>query len=204
MAHEEPDDPDFQEPDVDDGSDEMWWETKARQAIQGFLDDVEYDEISGVIYTRDSHGGRADEFDSVDDLLNVLTDIGDEEWNANAPWENGPVFESDAESIAQELVDNLGIYAFFERIKQPDEGDELGIARDLLLHKAGLVLRVDLSEINEELIKYLAKHPEKMLDLNPRKFEELVAALFRAKGYDVELTPVQRDYAVDNQIPVCH
>jgi hypothetical protein len=35
----------------------------------------------------------------------------------------------------------------------------------------------------------LAKHPEKMQDLTPRKFEELVAALFRAKGYDVELTP---------------
>jgi hypothetical protein len=28
----------------------------------------------------------------------------------------------------------------------------------------------------------VAKHPEKMQDLTPRKFEELVAALFRAKG----------------------
>jgi restriction system protein len=31
----------------------------------------------------------------------------------------------------------------------------------------------------------------------PRKFEELVAALFRAKGYDVVLTPATRDGGFD-------
>jgi hypothetical protein len=55
--------------------------------------------------------------------------------------------------------------------------------------RGGLILQVDLSEIDDELIKYLAQHPEGMHDMAPRKFEELVAAIFRAKGYTVELTP---------------
>ena len=62
---------------------------------------------------------------------------------------------------------------------------------------AGLILRIDLTEINDELIKYLAQHPEKMHDMAPRKFEELVAAIFRAKGYTVELTPATRDGGFD-------
>jgi len=46
-----------------------------------------------------------------------------------------------------------------------------------------------VSVINDELINYLAQHPEEMHDMAPRKFEELVADIFRAKGYTVELTP---------------
>jgi restriction endonuclease Mrr len=55
----------------------------------------------------------------------------------------------------------------------------------------------DLSEINDELVAYLAKHPEKMHSLHPRKFEELVAELFRDKGYDVELTRFSKDGGFD-------
>ena len=36
-----------------------------------------------------------------------------------------------------------------------------------------------------------------MQHLNPRQFEELVAELFRAKGYTVELTPRTRDGGLD-------
>jgi restriction system protein len=36
-----------------------------------------------------------------------------------------------------------------------------------------------------------------MQNLTPRKFEELVAELFRAKGYEVELTPATRDGGFD-------
>lgn len=198
MAHEESDDSDLHNGAFTDDGGEVVWETKAREVMQGFLVDVEYDEISGVIYTRGWDGGRADEFDSIDQLLSVLTDIGNEEWNVYVPYDDdGPVFDSEAESIAQELVDDYGVFDFFERVKPPSEGEELGTARDLLLSKAGLILQVDLSDINDELIKYLAKHPEKMHNMEPRKFEELVAALFRAKGYHVELTPATRDGGFD-------
>jgi hypothetical protein len=59
------------------------------------------------------------------------------------------------------------------------------------------ILQVDLNEINTELIKYLAKHPEYMRQMHPRKFEELIAEIFKEKGYDVTLTPTSRDGGKD-------
>lgn len=58
-------------------------------------------------------------------------------------------------------------------------------------------LQIDLKEINEDLIKYLALHPEFMQLLHHRKFEELIAAIFKNKGYEVTLTPQTRDGGKD-------
>jgi RNA polymerase sigma factor (sigma-70 family) len=48
-------------------------------------------------------------------------------------------------------------------------------------------------EINIELIKYFAKHPHKIHDIDPSKFEKLVAELMKDMGYDVYHTPQTRD-----------
>ncbi|MBN8694666.1 MAG: SiaC family regulatory phosphoprotein [Bacteroidetes bacterium] len=48
-------------------------------------------------------------------------------------------------------------------------------------------------DINQEILKYLAKHPEYLHDLTPRKFEELVADILKDFGFDVELTKISRD-----------
>ncbi len=58
-------------------------------------------------------------------------------------------------------------------------------------------LQIDLNEVNDELIKFLAIHPEFMLQLHHRKFEELIASIFRNKGYEVTLTPPTRDGGKD-------
>ncbi|AVD54552.1 hypothetical protein BEH_24640 (plasmid) [Priestia filamentosa] len=58
-------------------------------------------------------------------------------------------------------------------------------------------LRIDFTDINKELIRYIARNPEIMREINPRKFEELVAELFNNKGYQVELTPRTRDGGKD-------
>jgi restriction system protein len=47
------------------------------------------------------------------------------------------------------------------------------------------------------MINYFAKNPEKMKEMNPRKFEELVAAIFRNQGFGVALTPQTRDGGYD-------
>jgi restriction endonuclease Mrr len=107
------------------------------------------------------------------------------------------VFESQIDGMVEQLADRHGVIEFFEPVRPPNDADELGTARDLIVPRAGLILQVDLTDINDELIRYLAKHPEQMHDLAPRKFEKLVAALFRAKGYDVELTPATRDGGLD-------
>lgn len=58
-------------------------------------------------------------------------------------------------------------------------------------------LRVDFTDVNTELIKYLSRKPELMYELNSRKFEELIAELFFRKGYEVSLTPRTRDGGKD-------
>jgi len=51
--------------------------------------------------------------------------------------------------------------------------------------------------VNDELKRILAKYPERMYDLNSRKFEELVADILRDFGWDVEMTKATRDGGVD-------
>lgn len=49
------------------------------------------------------------------------------------------------------------------------------------------------TDINEELKSYFHKHPERLYDLSPRKFEELIASILKDFGFDVELTQATRD-----------
>jgi len=54
-----------------------------------------------------------------------------------------------------------------------------------------------LVPINEELKRYFSKHPDKLYNLTPRKFEELVADILKDFGFDVELTSATRDGGFD-------
>ncbi len=50
-----------------------------------------------------------------------------------------------------------------------------------------------VTNIDDEIKKYFNKYPEKLYDLNPRKFEELIASILKDLGFDVELTKATRD-----------
>lgn len=50
-----------------------------------------------------------------------------------------------------------------------------------------------VATVNDDLIRHLAKHPKLLFELNPRRFEELVAELLRAQGFESTLTPRTRD-----------
>lgn len=54
-----------------------------------------------------------------------------------------------------------------------------------------------ITDINEEVKKYFKKHPEKLYDLTPRKFEELVASILEDMGLDIQLTKATRDGGTD-------
>lgn len=54
-----------------------------------------------------------------------------------------------------------------------------------------------LLDVNDEIKKYLRKHPEKLYELTPRKFEELVASILEDLGFDVTLTKQTRDGGTD-------
>lgn len=44
---------------------------------------------------------------------------------------------------------------------------------------------------------FLLTNPQYMRTMDARRYEELVAEMFRRKGYHVELTPPARDRGVD-------
>jgi len=58
-------------------------------------------------------------------------------------------------------------------------------------------LQIVCPNAEAELIAHYAKNPAELYSLPPRKFEELVAAIFRNNHFEVELTPATRDGGVD-------
>lgn len=50
-----------------------------------------------------------------------------------------------------------------------------------------------VTDIDDEIKKYFNKHPEKQYEMNPRKFEELIASILKDLGFDIELTQATRD-----------
>jgi HJR/Mrr/RecB family endonuclease len=54
-----------------------------------------------------------------------------------------------------------------------------------------------IADVHTEIKKYLSRHPERLYDLSPRRFEELVADILQDMGLDVQLTKATRDGGVD-------
>ncbi|WP_052310870.1 restriction endonuclease [Paenibacillus sp. Aloe-11] len=66
-------------------------------------------------------------------------------------------------------------------------------------------INLEIINVNSQLIKYLARFPELLREIDPRRFEEIVAEIFHKKGFSVSLTPRTRDggkdiYALQNGI----
>lgn len=58
-------------------------------------------------------------------------------------------------------------------------------------------IRIDVSEVNDWMLKKLNENPTDLYQLSSRRFEELIAEIFIRKGYNVELTPATRDGGKD-------
>lgn len=181
----------------------MPWEDEAYGAVEGLIKQAEYDEIRGTIILppyNDDGFRFGSEFTDIGELQNHLVEVYNEQWYANVPFDGGSaVFEDDAEGVVGDLLYEYSeLSEFFERFTTPEHALELVTAQQLLKDaNASRVVRVSLEEINEELVRYLAKHPEKMRDLSPRKFEELIADMFKNQGYEVTLTPQSKDGGMD-------
>jgi hypothetical protein len=64
---------------------------------------------------------------------------------------------------------------------------------ELSLEDSGIVI----SSIDDGIKKYFKLNPEKLYDIAPRKFEELVASILVDLGFDVEITKATRDGGTD-------
>jgi hypothetical protein len=55
----------------------------------------------------------------------------------------------------------------------------------------------DIASVNRALLRSVADEPERLYQLAPRQFEEVVASLLERQGYEVTLTPVSKDGGID-------
>ena len=75
----------------------------------------------------------------------------------------------------------------------PDIDNRFFNYRDLGSDIIPVQTRLELITANDELITFLSKHPKLVYDINPRKFEEVVAEIFKDMGFEVIITPKTRD-----------
>lgn len=66
-----------------------------------------------------------------------------------------------------------------------------------LYENSGSFGTVHLIDVEQEMFAYFARHPDQMRLIPPRRFEELVAAVFKNNGFEVTLTPETRDGGID-------
>jgi len=76
---------------------------------------------------------------------------------------------------------------------EPNKDRSIMLLTYEVLQKAQDEISIALAPINEHLIRHLADRPQLLYELNPRRFEELVAKLLTDMGYEVELTPPTHD-----------
>ena len=50
-----------------------------------------------------------------------------------------------------------------------------------------------INDMDEVVKNYFKRNPDKLYEMHPRKFEELIASIFKDLGFDVELTKATRD-----------
>jgi HJR/Mrr/RecB family endonuclease len=94
-----------------------------------------------------------------------------------------PILYKTDHSEAEQLYQSSEISAEEERIFETSEVNKK--------------TRLTVVSINDELKRYLALHPEKIYNLNPRRFEELIADILHDFGFDVRLTQATRDGGID-------
>ncbi|MCA9026790.1 MAG: restriction endonuclease [Planctomycetaceae bacterium] len=104
-------------------------------------------------------------------------------------------FEGDRKRKFRNLAQDLGRY-FLLNIS-PTDGDLVLPESSLLLPEDEQHARVIVSGVTDELLWQLSRMPERIHSLSPRAFEELVAQLLSDMGYNVQLTPRQKDGGYD-------
>lgn len=183
-------------------ADEPHWLSEARADVEHLMESLELNPVAneaGIVIPVRFKRDPITWFSSWDDMEMAIADYAESIASANAPYEGGvPVFDIDVSDLTLDVLTTAGVYDFFESLRVKDNSAvKIFDPADLAPLQSGGLFRVDLTEINEELIRFLSQQPDRMRDLTPRKYEELIAELFKDKGYDVELTPSSGDGGKD-------
>ncbi len=90
--------------------------------------------------------------------------------------------------------------AALQTLEQNEENDLLENIFNLYVEEPRVVTGfadIWCPNLEAEMLLYFKQYPDKLYSLHPRKFEELVASIFKNNGFSVELTPETRDGGVD-------
>jgi hypothetical protein len=171
----------------------------AVEQLREVIDSAEVDEATGelVIYARTPQGLEIEErLHSFAEVHAFLGEFGfDPESEPESTEEWGFGYGGPLKLIRREidaLLTEEEVASWFSAL-EPTGAKLFRVSTGVLVPE----VRIELAGINDELVRYLAAHPEKLYSLDPRKFEELVEAIFRDFGYDVVLTPKSKDGGLD-------
>jgi restriction endonuclease Mrr len=87
---------------------------------------------------------------------------------------------------------------FFDTLRALTDGSPPGVVtvtsfNPPINHSQETRISAQLKMVTSEMVRHLAKKPDLLYKIDPRRFEELVADLLRDMGFDVQLTPQTRD-----------
>jgi hypothetical protein len=174
---------------VDDGSDSWEWEDDLKENLARILSTAqlelrETDEGEERVVTFDDPEWSEHEFTDYEEMFHALVEYGDSFLASRVPWEDGsPVFSTESDDIVMDAIADSQVEELFFGPRKPNKDQLL-----FNFEEPQRIVQIDFADISEEIIKYLAANPERMRTIHHRRFEELVAELLRAKGYEVDLT----------------
>ena len=144
-------------------------------------------------------------FQKIDDLREFLASFGWRSSNrkgrpssiALIPYAENPIVDVfDADDLIESLIRDHDLESRLED-SEFAPAEKLFDFRELSRTGLASESQVELIAANDELIRYLASHPNMMHELTPRRLEEVVAEIFDALGFEVILTPRTRDGGCD-------
>ena len=126
-------------------------------------------------------------------LGSVIYDKTDKDWSyvILAP-EEGKEYRWIAGNVSIEDQSTAEAQLFLEMLKIEKTGK---VVEELYVEEVEPKKKTTalFTNINDELKKYFAKHPDEVYKLASLKFEELIADILKDLGFDVELTKATRD-----------
>lgn len=103
------------------------------------------------------------------------------------------VEEAESE-LKKRIINNIATGKFRDSIYKEGETKDVELNQEVDLE---IPKNIVIKSIDDEVKKYFKKYPEKLYELSPRKFEELVASILNDMGLDVQLTKATRDGGSD-------
>ena len=170
----------------------------ARQVARKLVQSVRIDPDTRKVTARDVQGNDVEcsTLAEVELILRpVANEVYDDGWDDMGTYidsDGSPAYPGAWFYLGGELA-NSRLATFFEERERSEERSMLYEAETDLAPQ----LRVEIAEIQAEFIRHLGAHPHLLYELHPNKFEDLVAAIFRDRGYEVLQTPRCRDHGRD-------